>query len=980
MNTLYKTLLLSLSIVSGLGALAETRLVSTASEGNRGLTPNGASLGAFPDETGSRILFSTSAANLAAGKSGTMNFDVCLMDTTNRTFTLVSTNFDGRSGSGRSIALGVGGGRALFLSDAEDLVEEDANDLTDLFIRDADGTIRRLGRTSPETGANASHTTFGTFSGDGSRVVFEIAADFTSSVEGAYGGIYVAEAASGAVTRIDTIPPYYPSPSTPLVNRDGSVIVYNSNESLSTRSNLVDLVIARSGRSPLRPDLTPGAPSFPSTNYPRIRAKAAVLSLDGRYLAFVADRGPTAGSINVLYWMDLENPGDIRMVQNRVSAENSLSMSPDGRGLAFEVDSVPSLKQVMFWNADSGLGGFDSFLVNIPPASTEPANSRAAVFSPDGLSVLYLTDTRAITASSTNSVTRIALRELRTGITRFLTDLPDGSPANSVGLGEYGFMPEGDAVLIGVPAPLVNGDINDEHDLFLFPTDGSAPDLLTRRGLMLADSSGNNSSQIDEHCLSADGRYLVFASTASDLVPGDTNRSRDIFLKDLQSGTISLVSASTNGGVANSLSTSPRITPDGRFVAFLSTATDLATGDSNRLKDAYLRDLQTGTTTLLSPRVSHLSPRAVTKLEISDDGRTALMESDSTGLVAEDYYSGSQVFLRYVASNTTVRISKNISGVPAFFDSNRARMSADGKTVMFVSQTLPVVYDADSGTAASLLPASGGAANYVAISPDGTRFAMQLSDSNALGEIWLGAFRPFTVRRLVQGLQKPASFISFSPNGNRLIVAVPNGSSTNLAGIFYLSGDPSGVDSGFELVSGTPSGSNGNGSSDHPSMSYDGRFVAFRSTATDLVPGDSGTRFSDVFVRDMVEGRTLSVTGNADERSYRPIISKDGSFVVFNSLASMLTANDYNGLADVFFADVGFPTTLSLQIGREGGSVVIRFPTTTENRYRLERRGSLGSGTWAGDEFFDGDGLERRISLPTGDSSAAFFRVVIQPR
>jgi Tol biopolymer transport system component len=985
-NIPLNTLLLFASAAIGPALFAETRLVSNALEGPPGLSPSGSSMGAFPNESGTRILFSTSAANLAAGKSGTINFDACLMDVTNRVFTLVSTNFHGRSGGGRSIALGVRGDRALFLSDAEDLVEEDANELADIFLRDADGTIRRLGRTSPQTGANASHVTFGSFSGDGTRVVFEIAPDFSSEAEGSSGGVYLAETESGVVTQIDNSPLYGSNSSfNPLINHDGSVVVYKTYETLASRTNLADLVVARAGHPLFRPDLTPEAPSFPPRDIFRIFTSAAVLSENGRYLAFVANRDPEGRSFNVLYWMDLDNPGDIRTVQSGVFEKNSLSMSGDGRRLAFEAGPTPDLRRVMFWDADAGLESFDSLLADDPPASTEPRYSNSPVLSSDGARVLFLTDMLVTNATSVDTVSRIALRELSTGTTRFLSDLPDGTPADSLGLGEYRFMPDGNEVLISVPAPLVAGDSNQEHDLFLVPFAGGAPDLLTRRDVALSGFTGNNSSQIDERCLSADGHYLVFASSASDLVAGDTNRSRDIFLKDLRSQTLSLISIATNGAAANSSSTSPKITPDGRFVAFLSTATDLAEGDSNRRKDAYLRDLQAGTNVLLSPRLLGTFQGNVTKLEISDDGRTALMESDGGGLTSEDGHFGNRVYLRHVSSNVTVLISRTVVGTTPIHYGSGAKMSADGRTVVFISQTvsqaLPVVYHVGSDTAASLLPEGGGEADQVTISRDGTRFAMQLRKPDLTADIWVGALRPFTVRRLVEGLEKPAQHLSFTPDGGRLIVAAPNGSSTNLGGIFYLSADPFGVGSGFELVSATPSGSNANGTSGQPSTSFDGRFVTFKSTASDLVPGDNGTRYNDIFVRDMLLGKTLSVTGDADERSANPVISSDGRFIVFNSFASNLTANDPNSSLDVFVADVGFPMPMNLQIGSESGSVTISFPTTAENRYRLERRGLLGSGSWTSEgEFFDGDGLERRITLPTGDSSTSFFRVVTQPR
>ena len=100
--------------------------------------------------------------------------------------------------------------------------------------------------------------------------------------------------------------------------------------------------------------------------------------------------------------------------------------------------------------------------------------------------------------------------------------------------------------------------------------------------------------------ISTNGRYALFESSASDLVPGDTNNATDVFVRDLVSGATVLVSVNTNGVAGNGTSGSSAITPDGRYVAFVSTASDLVPSDTNGIPEIFVRDLQTGTTVLAS--------------------------------------------------------------------------------------------------------------------------------------------------------------------------------------------------------------------------------------------------------------------------------------------------------------------------------------------------------------------------------------------
>ena len=158
--------------------------------------------------------------------------------------------------------------------------------------------------------------------------------------------------------------------------------------------------------------------------------------------------------------------------------------------------------------------------------------------------------------------------------------------------------------------------------------------------------------------LSADGRYALFESTASDLVPGDTNQAADIFVRDLLSNSTVLVSISTNGGVGNGISCSPAITPNGHFVAFVSAANNLVPDDTNGIPDVFVRDLEADTTTLVSvgargrPPSPHLGYSSESP-QITPDGRYVAFYSTATNLVTGVPVNG-DIYVRDLVGETTV--------------------------------------------------------------------------------------------------------------------------------------------------------------------------------------------------------------------------------------------------------------------------------------------------------------------------------------
>ena len=119
-------------------------------------------------------------------------------------------------------------------------------------------------------------------------------------------------------------------------------------------------------------------------------------------------------------------------------------------------------------------------------------------------------------------------------------------------------------------------------------------------GTSVLDDASGTSQTSDSHVLSADGRFVVFTSNASDLVAGDTNGATDVFVRDLSTGTTQLVSVGNSGAQGDAGSFNPSISADGRYVAFASSADNLVSGDTNGVSDVFVRDLVNHTTTLVS--------------------------------------------------------------------------------------------------------------------------------------------------------------------------------------------------------------------------------------------------------------------------------------------------------------------------------------------------------------------------------------------
>ncbi len=206
---------------------------------------------------------------------------------------------------------------------------------------------------------------------------------------------------------------------------------------------------------------------------------------------------------------------------------------------------------------------------------------------------------------------------------------------------------------------LVPNDRNRDWDVFVRDLITGSVELVSARHPALGSLSPNGPSLFSAGCVSADGRYVVFASEADNLVLNDTNESRDVFVRDQVNGTNFLVSAGTNGLIGSSPSFEPTISADGRYVAFAGHAENLVAGDTNLAPDVFVRDVLTGATTLVSVNSSGIGPgnKESDSPDISSDGRYVLFRSKAANLVAGSFSGTENLFLRDLQAGTTYALT-----------------------------------------------------------------------------------------------------------------------------------------------------------------------------------------------------------------------------------------------------------------------------------------------------------------------------------
>ncbi len=364
---------------------------------------------------------------------------------------------------------------------------------------------------------------------------------------------------------------------------------------------------------------------------------------------------------------------------------------------------------------------------------------------------------------------------------------------------------------------LVDGDTNGFRDIFVHAR---------RTGQTTRITMGSDGAQPDGASRSPeqsnDGRYVVFESLATNLVDDDTNDATDIFLHDRQTGQTTRVSVASDGSQADARSNDPRVSSDGRYVAFSSRATNLVTGDTNDKADIFLHDCQTGQT----ERVSVASDGtqgddASLYPALSSDARYVAFEFWGTNLVDDDTNGVADVLVRDRQTGQTTRISVSSDGQQADDDSFWPCLSADGRYVAFEGRATNLV-DGDTNDATDVFvhDRQTGQTTLVAFSSAGVQgnghsYAASISDD--------GRFLAF--------VSSADNLVSGDTNGVRDV---------------FLHDRQTGQTTRLSVSS---EGAQGDDASFDPDVSADAQVIAFRSVATNLITAGTD-RFNDIFVRD----------------------------------------------------------------------------------------------------------------------------------
>ncbi|PKN44253.1 MAG: hypothetical protein CVU59_12115, partial [Deltaproteobacteria bacterium HGW-Deltaproteobacteria-17] len=228
---------------------------------------------------------------------------------------------------------------------------------------------------------------------------------------------------------------------------------------------------------------------------------------------------------------------------------------------------------------------------------------------------------------------------------------------------------------------LVGGDTNGADDVFR--KDMVAGDTVR----VSTDPSGGQAAGTSQSAaISSDGRYVAFESGAANLVAGDTNIATDVFRKDLVTGETLRVSTDSTGAQSNALSRGAAINSDGRYVLFRSGATNLVAGDTGVADDVFRKDLVTGETLRVSTDSSGNEANGLsTHQAISPDGRYVAFMSAATNLVAGDTNIATDIFRKDLTTGEILRCSTNAAGAQVLLGGFWPDVSWDGRFVAFAS-------------------------------------------------------------------------------------------------------------------------------------------------------------------------------------------------------------------------------------------------------------------------------------------------------
>lgn len=1000
------------SVLSTGGAASELVGPPFTITGNQSINPSQISA------DGRYVVFQSEAPNLVSGiVDGGARPDVFVLDRTTAGMTLVSRAAgQTQSGNGTSLApsISADGQYVAFVSSATDLVpglSSSGSFQVFLWSRASDSVaLVSHAAGAPTAAANNSCNGRPSLSADGRFVAYLCRAtnlvtgqNDTNAQDDAFlydrntqSNALVSHAASAAATAANA------RTFSPVVSANGARVAFESSASnlvtgqVDSNLTMADVFLyeVASGQNVL---VSHALASTTTTGNDESGGPA--LSADGLLVAFASYASNLVSGTDLIGSSDVflfdAQTGSLRLVSHRAGAPGAAageSYSPAIDATAATIAYASRASDLVPGQVDPGLT-WDVFLwrratdatalvTHLPGAPTNAAAVDGGVIydlrvSSDGSHVLYGTNSSALTTGLDQNGSRdYLLYDGATGQNQLASSI-DGDGDTAVGACSHASLSSNGSVVVydtladnvltlGGPV-----DLNNSLDVFAFDAAAGVTTLASARAPDLASASAGGDSHAGSFdALSADGRYAVFVSDAPDLLPSaPDNQAEDVFLADLNTGEVRLVSHAfgspdapapgrsyqpalsadgsrvaflsdaaqalvpglvdgnnapdvflweratgavrlvtrsagnplvTANGAADT--SSLKLSADGRFLSYASKAVDLVTGqvDANNAADAFLFDADSGQNTLLSRAAGSTATTgdgASTPQGVSADGRYVVWRSGATNLVAgQNDVNGqlSDVFLYDRVGATTTLVSQRAGG-PATTTANgstwNAVLSADGSTLALVSTASDLMAGFADGNGA-------GSDVYLYARASG---ALSLA-SHAAGLPLRGADGSSTQ----PALSADGQWLSYLSDAHDLVAGQTGGG--DRGAFLYSAAAGTSV-----VVSHRALGTNqvGEGGGGTPSISADGSLVTFASYEDDVVLGqvDRNGGNYDVFLWRRADGVTrllsrlpLLPTATGNGYSFLPALAASGSAVLFHGGAEDLVPADFNARSDVFVA------------------------------------------------------------------------------
>jgi len=936
----------------------ETTLVSASVTGKSG---NGSSTLGQASAAGRYVVFESEATDLVAGDTNGVS-DVFVRDLLTETTALVSVATNGFAGNGISseATMTPDGRYVAFVSAANNLVAGDTNGIPDVFVRDVVTGFTVRASVGAATNA-AAFMASPRISSDGRYVAF--ASNARGLAPGIpanpVGEIYLRDLLAGTtqwastnasvlasnLLRLNNAPSYRPS-----VSDDGSIVTFKAGWT--------------NGLTP------PGGTGVAATLILRFDAAAGVTTI--------------VSSNSFAPWIqndDVFGP----------------MITPGGRFIVYgekEILGNTTNSTVRLWDGQTGT----SVLVSADQGGLAVTNSlsHSPVISSDGRFVVFVSNATNLVSNVTSNGYHLYVRDTQTAT----TSLVDADTNNVASTDVEGTLPvvsaDGRSVAFASgDGRLLSQDNNEALDIFVRDTVGNSTELVSQRAPAAAAQVAGGISALWQYSLSADGRWVAYSSHADDLVTDDTNRAPDIFVHDRVTGTNILVSVGTNGVSARGgFSANPVISGDGRFVAFLSTATNLIAGRTNRFLNLFRRDLQSGTTEMISVGTNGASGDNDASFPvISQDGRYVAFLSRARNLATGVSGVGPNTFWRDMETGTTVCLLGNSdTSIPP-------SMSADGRLVVYFNATSQVrvrdmqlgvgvytnlgavTYASISPDGARLLHRIGNNVTVLDLGPNTNVFSFNLStrtlgpwsangrffafvtaasalpaDNNVVNDVYLCDVENGGARTLVSwnsNLNASANGPSETPalSGDGRLVVYRSFASNIVSGIsntpnLFLFDRAWGTNALLSSAVGPPGWT---AWAARPTISVSGGAVVFQSWHSGLVAGDLN-RMSDIFVAVVAPTTDSDGDGISDSWTLEYFGHPTGQVGDLSRAQDDADGDGMTNLQEYIAGTIPtnatsiFETSISLVVA--SNSVVLSWPAAGGRTYQVQYKDDLNDVVW----------------------------------